>query len=89
MDLKTHICNKQRESQLSLTLSQLFEPGVVNLENKLRNEALHRHSHQYALVDVSVADALHADPDDARIIDLLVVDGQSGLRRAAGRRLLR
>lgn len=47
------------------------------------------HSHQYALVDVSVADALHADPDDARIIDLFVVDGQRGLRTAVGRRLFR
>lgn len=42
-------------------------------------------SHQYALVDVSVADALHADPDDARVGNLFVVEGLRGLRRAAGR----
>lgn len=60
---------------------------MVNEGRKLRNEALHSYPHQYALVDVSVADALHADPDDARVIDLLVVDGQRGLGRAAGQRL--
>lgn len=58
---------------------------MVNAGGKLRNEALHGHPHQYALVDVSVADTLHADPDDARVIDLLVVDGQRSLRRIAGR----
>lgn len=49
-------------------------------------QALHeRRPHQYALVDVPVADRLHADPDDTRVSDLLVVDRQRGLRRAAGR----
>lgn len=41
---------------------------------------------QNAFVDVSIADTLHADPDDAQVGDLLVVDGQRGLRGAAGRR---
>lgn len=40
---------------------------------------------QYALVDVSIADTLHTDPDDTRVSNLFVVDGQHGLRRAAGR----
>lgn len=48
-----------------------------------------RRPHQDALVDVPVADALHTDPDDAGVIDLLVVDGQRGLRRAAGGRPFR
>lgn len=51
----------------------------------LGHEALRRPPHQDALVDVPVADALHTDPDDAGVINLLVVDGQRGLRRAAGR----
>lgn len=51
----------------------------------LGNGALCSRPHQYALVDVSVADALHTDPDDAWVINLLVVDGQRGRRRAAGR----
>lgn len=40
--------------------------------------------HQYALVDVPVTDALHADPDDARVGNLFVVKGLRGLWRAAG-----
>lgn len=43
----------------------------------------HRY-YQYALVDISIADTLHADPDDTQIGNLFVVDGQHGLRRAAG-----
>lgn len=39
---------------------------------------------QYALVDVPVTDALHADPDDARVGNLFVVEGLRGLWRAAG-----
>lgn len=42
---------------------------------------------QYALVDVSVAERLHTDPDDTGVSDLLVVNRQHSLRRAAGRRL--
>lgn len=56
---------------------------------RLGNAAPDSRPHQYALVDVPVADALHADPDDAGVIDLLVVDGQRGLRGAAGRRAFR
>lgn len=51
----------------------------------LRKTGLHNQwPHQYALVNVSVADALHTDPDDACVSNLLVVDGQRGRRRAAG-----
>lgn len=44
--------------------------------------ATHPGPHQYALVDVPIADALHADPDDARVRNLFVVEGL--LWRAAG-----
>ena len=47
---------------------------------KLQNH----HPHQYALVDVASADALHTDPDDTWVSNLFVVDGQRSLRRAAG-----
>ena len=51
-------------------------------QSDLRNTSLLNHcSHQYALVDVPIADGLHADPDDTRVGHLLVVDGQHGLRR--------
>lgn len=55
---------------------------LADLTNKrLQN---HPHPYQYALVDVSVADTLNTDPDDTWVSNLFVVDGQSGLRRAAG-----
>lgn len=52
----------------------------------LRNTGSQNHRpYQYALVDVSIADTLHTDPDDTRVRNLFIVDGQRGLRRAAGR----
>lgn len=33
---------------------------------------------QYALVHVSIVAELHADPDDARVVHLSVVEGQGG-----------
>lgn len=61
-------------------------------QNKNKNMCRHktlwfaaRHGpHQYALVDVPVTDALHADPDDARVSNLFVIEGLRGLWRAAG-----
>lgn len=51
----------------------------------LRRTELHNQcSHQNALVNVSIADALHTDPDDAWVSNLLVVDRQRNRRRAAG-----
>lgn len=39
---------------------------------------------QYALIDVSIADTLHTDPDDTRVSNLFVVNRQRSPRRAAG-----
>lgn len=51
----------------------------------LRSPRLHNFQpYQYALIDVSIADALHTDPDDTRVGHLFVVDRQRSLRRAAG-----
>ncbi len=36
------------------------------------------HTHQYALVHVAIVAELHADPDDAPVIHLSVVEGQGG-----------
>lgn len=43
-------------------------------------------SYQNALVDVSIADGLHADSDYTRVSTLFVVKGQRGRRGAAGQR---
>ncbi len=68
-------------------------PETNATKNRLagvRKTRLHIHRpYQYALVDVSIADTLHADPNDTRVSDLFVVDGQRGLRGAAGRWRLR
>lgn len=57
-----------------------------NTLTDLGNTRIQNHGgYQNALVDVSIADTLHADPDDARVSNLFVVDGQHGLRGAAGR----
>lgn len=69
---------------------ELFFPptdaGDCEAIRETQTEASHeRRPHQYALVDVPVADRLHADPDDTRVGDLFVVDRQRGRRRAAGR----
>ncbi len=36
------------------------------------------HTHQYAPVHVAIVAELHADPDDARVVHLSVVEGQGG-----------
>lgn len=70
--------SKTRQSKMSLSKPDKsdFCDVVVHNRKAYRNTVHGEKTHQDALVHVSIVAELHADPDDAGVIHLPVVEGE-------------